>query len=180
MSAANMGISQLECLQLRRLVGPSGIGTVGSISVGSPFLDVNVTNIQLALQPDGSANGSWTSPFTVPSGTGMLRVTVQTVTSGGSALYYTIGCGEFGSTILPTDILPGGSVAAEGFGGWWAEELIMYSNPSSTPAPIVLIVGAQGSTQVATLKNFAVKAMSFGPYVNQGFIYYHKYYNYFN
>ena len=167
MSAGNMGIDQLECLQLRNLVGPAGIGAVGSIGVGSPFGTVNVAQIQLTLQPDGSAKGSWTSPFTVPSGTGMLRVTAQTVTSGGSALYYTIGCGEFGSTILPTDILPGGSVMAEGFGGWWSEELIMYSNSSSAPAPIVLIVGAQGSTQVCTLKNFAVKAISFGPHVSQ-------------
>jgi len=168
MSCANMGISQLECLQLRRLVGPTGIGTVGSISVGSPFGDVNVTNIQLTLRPGGTAQGSWTSPFTVPSGTGLLRMTVQTQCQGGSALYYTIGCGDFGSTILPTDILPAGSLAAEGYAGWWSEELIMYSNPSSAPAPIVLIVGAQGSTQVCTLINFAVKAMSFGPYVNQG------------
>ncbi len=165
MSAGNMGISQLECLQLRNLVGPTGIGTVGSIGVGSPNGDVNVAQIPLTLLPDGTAKGLWSSPFTVPSGTGLLRVTVQTLTQGGSALYYVIGIDGFNSTILPKDILPGGSV--EGKAGWYSEELLMYSNPRSEPATIVLFVGAQGSTQVCTLINFQVKAISFGPYVQQ-------------
>ena len=167
MSAGNMGISQLECLQLRNLVGPAGIGAVDSETVGSPFGDINVAPIPLTLQPDGTAKGSWTSPFTVPSGTGLLRVTVQTQLQGGSPLYYVIGCGDFGSTITPADLRGGGNVNAEGYAGWWSEELIMYSNTSSAPAPIVLIVGAQGSVQAVQLINFAVKAISFGPYVSQ-------------
>jgi hypothetical protein len=43
----------------------------------------------------------------------------------------------------------------------------MYSNPSSTPAPIILAVGGTSSTTNFQLINFAVKAMSFGPYVKQ-------------
>ena len=167
MSCANMGISQLECLQLRRLVGPSGIGTVGTVGVGSPFGTVSLANVTMIPQPDGSIKSStWVSPFTVPSGTGMLRVTVQTRCLGGVPLYYIVGCGEFGTTLIPANFY-GQDLSAEGYAGTWAEELIMYSNPSSVPAPIELIVGAQGSTQGCTIINFAVKAMSFGPYVKQ-------------
>ena len=169
MSAANMGISQLECLQLRRLVGPTGIGTVGSVGVGSPFGDVVVALVPMNLQPDGTTKSSpWVSPFTVPSGTGMLRVTVQIRTTNGLPFYYQIGCGEFGTTLLPSMNLYDAGVGLQGYAGFWAEGLIMYSNPSSAPAPIELIVGAAGSTINFQLINFSVKAISFGPYVNQG------------
>ncbi len=169
MSAANMGISQLECLQLRRLVGPTGIGTVGSVGVGSPFGDVVVALVPMIIQPDGKTkSNAWVSPFTVPSGTGMIRVTVQIRTTNGLPFYYQIGCGEFGTTLLPSVSLYDAGVGLQGYAGFWAEGLIMYSNPSSAPAPIELIVGAAGSTINFELINFAVKAMSFGPYVNQG------------
>jgi hypothetical protein len=162
-----MGISQLECLQLRRLVGPTGIGAVSTEIVGNDTGSVNVAQITLNLSPDGTAQGGWTSPFTVPSGTGVMRVQVQTSTSGGSALYYRIVHAGTNSVGLPTDILPGGSVAAEGLAGWYYQGLMYYSNPSSTPAPITLTVGTQGSVQVCNLMCFSVRTISFGPYVNQ-------------
>ena len=168
MSCANMGISQLECLQLRRLVGPTGIGTVGSVGVGSSFGDVVVAVVTMNPQPDGSTkSNAWVSPFTVPSGTGMLRVTVQTRTTGGLPLYYIIGCGEFGTTLLPTVSLYDAGLSAEGYAGFWAEGLIMYSNPSSAPAPIELIVGGTGTTTNFQLINFQARVISFGPYVQQ-------------
>ena len=168
MSAGNMGISQLECLQLRNLVGPAGIGAVGSIGVGSPFGTVVVALVTLDPQPDGSTkSNAWVSPFTVPSGTGMLRVTVQTRTTGGLPLYYQIGCGEFGTTLLPTVSLYDAAVSAEGYAGYWAEGLIMYSNPSSAPAPIELIVGGTSTTTNFQLINYQARVISFGPYVSQ-------------
>ena len=167
MSAGNMGISQLECLQLRNLVGPSGIGSVGSIGVGSPLGTVVVETITMNPQPDGSTKSdAWVSPFTVPSGTGLLFVTVQTRTTGGRGLYYQIGCGVVGATLIPADFYDQ-SLNTEGYAGLFAEGLIMYSNPSSAPAPIELIVGATGSTINFEIINFAVKAISFGPYVSQ-------------
>jgi hypothetical protein len=167
MSCANMGISQLECLQLRNLVGPTGIGTVGFLGVGSQTGNVVVATIPMTPQPDGSTKSTiWVSPFTVPSGTGLVKVTVQTRTTGGRPLYYELGCGEIGATLIPADFYDQ-SLNAEGYAGFWASGLIMYSNPSSTPAPIILAVGGTSSTTNFQLINFAVKAMSFGPYVKQ-------------
>ena len=168
MSCANLGIDQLESLQLRNLVGPDGIGAVGSIGVGSPFGDVVVATVTMNPQPDGSTKSdAWVSPFTVPSGTGMLRVTVQIRTTNGLPLYYQIGCGEFGTTLLPTVSLYDAGVGLQGYAGFWAEGLIMYSNPSSAPAPIELIVGATGTTINFQLINFQARVISFGPYVQQ-------------
>ena len=168
MSAGNMGISQLECLQLRNLVGPAGIGAVGRNSVGSPTGNVVVATVPMNLQPDGSTRSdNWVSPFTVPSGTGMLRVTVQTRCLGGVPLYYQLNGGEIGATLLPTVSLYDAGLSAEGYAGFWAEGLIMCSNPSSAPAPIELIVGATGTTTNFQLINFQARVISFGPYVQQ-------------
>ena len=168
MSAGNMGISQLECLQLRNLVGPSGIGTAGIFGVGSNTGTVVVATITMNPQPDGSTKSTtWTSPFTVPSGTGILFVTVQTRTTGGVPLYYKLGCGVIGATLLPDVSLYDQGLSAQGYAGFWAEGLIMYSNPSSAPAPIELIVGATGTTTNFQLINFQARIISFGPYVQQ-------------
>ena len=119
MSAGNMGISQLECLQLRNLVGPAGIGTLGVVGVGSQFGTVVVATIPMNPQPDGSTKSSpWVSPFTVPSGTGLLYMTVQTRTTGGVPLYYQIGCGLIGSTLLPSVSLYDAGVSEEGYAGF--------------------------------------------------------------
>ena len=167
MSCANMGISQLECLQLRRLVGPTGIGTLGVVGVGSQIGNVVVATIPMTPQPDGSAKSTtWTSPFTVPSGTGLLYLTVQTRTTGGLPLYYKLGCGVVGATLIPADFHDQ-SLNNEGYAGFWAEGLIMYSNPSSAPSPIVLTVGGTGSTTNFQLINFQARIISFGPYVQQ-------------
>ena len=168
MSAGNMGISQLECLQLRRLVGPTGIGAVGRNSVGSPTGNVVVATVPMNLQPDGSTRSdNWVSPFTVPSGTGMCYVTVQTRTTGGVPLYYQLNGGEIGATLLPDVSFYDAGLSAEGYAGFWAEGLIMYSNPSSAPSPIVLTVGGTGSTTNFQLINFQARIISFGPYVQQ-------------
>ena len=167
MSAGNMGISQLECLQLRNLVGPAGIGAVYRNSIGSPTGNVVVATVTMNPQPDGSTRSdNWVSPFTVPSGTGMCYVTVQTRTTGGRGLYYLIGCGEFGTTLTPADFYDQ-SLNNEGYAGLWAEGLIMYSNPSSAPAPIVLTVGGTSTTTNFQLINFQARVISFGPYVQQ-------------
>ena len=168
MSAGNMGISQLECLQLRNLVGPAGIGFVSDQIVGNAGGTDAVFRFPLTYLPDSVLVGTYSSPtFTVPSGTGVMRVQVQTSTSGGSALYYRIVHAGTNSVGLPTDILPGGSVAAEGLAGWYYQGLMFYSNPSSDPAPITLTVGTQGSTQVCNLMCFSLRIISFGPYVQQ-------------
>ena len=167
MSAGNIGIDQLECLQLRNLVGPAGIGHVDIVGVGSSTGNVVVETIPMTPQPDGSTqSAAWVSPFTVPSGTGLIRMTVQTRTTGGIPLYYLIGCGDFGATLIPAD-WHDQSLNNEGYAGLWAEELIMYSNPSSAPAPIKLIVGGTNTTTNFQLINFQVRVMSFGPYVEQ-------------
>ena len=168
MSAGNIGIDQLECLQLRNLVGPAGIGTLGVIGVGSQFGDVVVATVALIIQPHGKTKSSpWVSPFTVPSGTGLLYVTVQTRTTGGLPFYYQIGCGEFGTTLLPSVSLYDAGVGLQGYAGFWAEGLIMYSNPSSAPATIELIVGAAGTATNFQIINFQARVISFGPYVEQ-------------
>jgi hypothetical protein len=168
MSAANMGISQLECLQLRSLVGPTGLGTLGVIGVGSPFGDVVVATVPMIVQPDGKTKSNpWISPFTVPSGTGLLYMTVQTRTTGGLPFYYQIGCGTIGSTILPSVTLYDAGVGLQGYAGFWAEGLMMYSNPSPDPAPIELIVGAAGTTTNFQIINFQARVISFGPNVSQ-------------
>ncbi len=168
MSAGNMGISQLECLQLRNLVGPTGIGFVSDQIVGNAEGTNVVANIPLTLLANGTAKGTYTSSsLTVPSGTGIMRVQIQTLTGGGSPLYYEVNSAGTVSSILPKDIYPGGSVAAQGYAGWFAEGLMLYNNPTSSPIALTLTVGTQGSVQECNLLHFQVRAISFGPYVSQ-------------
>ena len=162
MSAGNMGISQLECLQLRNLVGPAGIGAVSNSQIGSTHGDVVVAQIPLNLRADGSADGDYISTFTVPSGTGMMRVQVQTNSDGGSVVAYNFFSGESVSVGLPKDVAIGA-----GYSGWFYQGLMYYNNPSSSPATVVLNVVAQGSTQACRLLFFQVRTISFGPYVQQ-------------
>jgi hypothetical protein len=149
------------------LVGPAGIGAINGSSVGNTTGSVVVANIPLTLLANGTAKGTYTSSLTVPSGTGIMRVQIQTLTDGGSPLYYEVDVAGTVSAILPKDIYPGGSVAAQGYAGWFAEGLMLYSNPTSSPIALTLTVGTQGSVQVCNLMAFSVFYISYGPYVSQ-------------
>ena len=154
MSAANMGISQLECLQLRRLVGPTGIGAFKS-QVTQPNVIVNTTT-----GPTGLVQGTYTSPFTVPSGTGLIRFRMQSK-AGGSIKFFALRAGT-----VPTGTVVPSFVSDSGFGYWFAEETIMYNNPTSSPVNLNVIL-TTGSASGATVVYFEADIVSFGPYVQQ-------------
>ena len=167
MSAGNMGISQLECLQLRNLVGPSGVGLVTTNMVGNQNGGNIVATIPLTLQ-DGVAVGAYTSTLTVPSGTGLMRVTIETSVTGGQPLYYKVLHGSPGVTTsvgIPVDV--GKGDGANGFAGWYYEGLMFYTNETSSPIPITLVFGNQYTATSASLLYFHVRTISFGPYVQQ-------------
>ena len=164
MSDGNMGISQLECLQLRNLVGPAGIGGWSNQEVGDTHGTVNVANIPLTYLPDGSTLGEYRSTLTIPSGTGIMRVQIQMQLGGGAPYYYNV----YGGDIVSTSSMPlYNDARAEGFAGYYYQGLMMYSNPTSSPAPITLTVGAQSTTGSCELLFFSVNCISFGPYVAQ-------------
>ena len=154
MSCANMGISQLECLQLRRLVGPSGIGAFQS------KLTQPNTFVATTTGPSGLAQGTYTSPFTAPSGTGLIRFRMQT-TTGGSMKFFYLRAGT-----VPTGTVVPSFVSDAGFGYWFAEETIIYNNPTSSPVNlnVILTTGGEGG---ATVVYFEADVLSFGPYVQQ-------------
>ena len=164
MSCANMGISQLECLQLRRLVGPTGIGFVSDQIVGNAEGTDAVFRFPLTYLPDSVLQGTYSSPtFTVPSGTGVMRVTIQTIATGGSPLYYKVEHGGTTSTAIPVFV----GAPQEGFAGFYYSGLMFYTNPTSAPMQLSLTVGCQATTDHCDLLHFQVRAISFGPYVNQ-------------
>lgn len=168
MSCANMGISQLECLQLRRLVGPAGVGAVSTSLIGNPTSTTTILDIPMFRLPDGSALGQLTTSLTVPSGTGVMMVTVECNILGGNILYYTVGTsGALYMRNAPVNI----NLPQEGFSGWYYQGLTMYNNPTSVPAPIILQVGstagAPGTTVSVGLISMDVKYISYGPYVSQ-------------
>jgi hypothetical protein len=169
-----MGISQLECLQLRRLVGPNGIVDVKINSVGS--LDGTVVVSPIALLP-AVGNNSYgfyvTQSITVPSGSGIMQVQVNVATSGGAPLYYkfqpvtdqlqSLGPSSPASIGIPTSTTSN----IQNFPGWFYQGLMMYNNPTSSPAVVMLIIGCQDTTTVCNLLYFSVNCISYGPYVSQ-------------
>ena len=162
-----MGISQLECLQLRNLVGPSGVGLVTDFTVGDPFGGTVLANIPLTLL-NGTAVGSYLSNATIPSGTGIMRVTFQTTVPGAQPLYYKVQTGTPGITTsvgIPVDV--GKGDGADGFAGWWYEGLMFYTNETSSPIPITVTIGAQYTATTASVLYMHVRTISFGPYVQQ-------------
>jgi hypothetical protein len=173
MSAANMGISQLEALQLRRLVGPSGIGNINLQSVGNLNGQVTVLSLTLIPAVGNNAYGLYVNPaITVPSGSGIMQVHVNVGTEGGVPLYIrvqpvtdqlvTLGPECPSSIGFPT------AIVTQNFPGWTYQGTVLYNNPSPDPAPVLLTVGCQGTTTVCNLVYFAVNCISFGPHVNQG------------
>ena len=156
MSAANMGISQLECLQLRRLVGPTGIGAFKS------QLTQPNTFVATTTGPTGLAQGTYTSPFTAPSGTGLIRFRMQTtINAADSIKFYAVQIGgDYQATIVPTFVALGNSY-------WFAEETIVYNNPSSSPVPINVYVSTNNTATTCTVTLFEADIVSFGPYVKQ-------------
>ena len=168
MSAGNMGISQLECLQLRNLVGPAGIGGYTTQNVGNQNGGVVVATLQMSITPDGTSQGVYNSTMTVPSGTGIMQVTITTQTSNGSAIYYRVDAGAIASSGIPTGIY---SAPNEGYAGYFYQGLMYYSNPSSSPVNVNLVVGVQppvpGAVTTCNLIYFSVNTISFGPYVQQ-------------
>ena len=173
MSAGNMGISQLECLQLRNLVGPSGIGDVNGSGIGNPNGTVVVTPISLFQTADGLQVGAYQSNFVVPSGTGVMQVQIQCTSLGGLPMYYQIQVAPNGtasgliSSGIPSYPNQLGNVTTAGFQGAYYQGLMMYDNPSSSPASVLLTVGAQNSTTAINLVYMSVYCISYGPYVSQ-------------
>ena len=158
MSCANMGVSQLECLQLRRLVGPTGIGAFqGQLTRAS-----TVVPIKLSPLGSGGYEGLYTSPFKVPSGTGLIRFRMQTtINAADSIKFYAVQIGgDYQATIVPTFVALGNSY-------WFAEETIVYNNPSSSPVPINAIVSTNNTATTCTVTLFEADIISFGPYVQQ-------------
>ena len=156
MSAGNMGISQLECLQLRNLVGPAGIG-----AFQGQFTQTD-TVVPLTTNAYGEYQGTYTSPFTVPSGTGIMRLGIRTAISFGDSIkfYFLQAGGVTQSTMVPT------LATFEGQSYWLTEETIIYNNPSSSPAPLsVIITTSQAVT--CTVFWFQADIISYGPYVQQ-------------
>jgi hypothetical protein len=166
MSAANMGISQLECLQLRRLVGPSGIGESTYNNVGNRAAGTIVAVLPLTLHPDGTKTAPYISPFTVPSGTGIMRIQITTQSSGGDVLYYQVLGGINANGGFPTYLVANNN-GSLGFNGWYYEGTMMYNNPTSAPIPVSMLVGTQGGVNVCNLFYFSVSITSFGPFVSQ-------------
>ena len=162
MSASNIGLSQLEALQLRNLLGPTGIGSRVHKEEGKFDGSVIVATIPVAAVPDGRLFGSYKSSLTCPSGTGMMRVSVQIQYGGGNItpVLYTILVGDYpiGNGVVSY------SSAATGF---FYEGVMTYSNNSPTDAPISLNVLSYGVVQPLKLLDFAVDIISFGPYVQQ-------------
>ena len=159
MSAANIGISQLESLQLRDLLGPSGIGSFASTAAGFPHGGGIVQRISLTLQPNGTAVGNYNTSAVLPSGTGIMRVRVQVSCDNGSAILFGFTMGGISPTCIPSAVL--------GVEGWFYEGILTYNNASSTPFPVVLTVHTQGSVQVCNLIYLETNLISFGPYVQQ-------------
>ena len=173
MSAGNMGISQLECLQLRNLVGPSGIGAINGSSIGNPNGTVVVSNIPLFQTADGLKVGAYQSNFVVPSGSGIMQVQIQCLSLGGNPMYYQIQVAPDGtasgliSSGIPSFPNALGNVTTAGFQGAYYQGLMMYNNQSSSPATVLLTVGCQDLTTACSLRYMSVNCISFGPYVQQ-------------
>jgi hypothetical protein len=151
MSCANIGINQLEALQLSNLVGPNGIGKVTYNNTG---------RISQGLMLSAGF-GSYISPFKVPSGTGILKVRIETLVVGQSnsqiiSLDFVIG--QTVQLNLPYG-LPANQTSYEG--------IMLYNNPSPTPALISVNMRLVNSSSV-TLQYFEADTLSFGPYVNHG------------
>ena len=156
MSAGNMGISQLECLQLRNLVGSDGIG-----AFKSQVTEVN-TVVPITQNAAGEYQGTYTSTFTVPSGTGLIRLGIRTsIYAADNVKFYFLKVGTATqATLVPT------FDTYQGFSYWFTEETIIYNNPSSSPAPLSVVIT---TTQAVTCTVFYFEAdiISFGPYVQQ-------------
>lgn len=156
MSCANMGISQLECLQLRRLVGPTGIG-----AFKGQLTQVNTT-VTPTQGPSGEYQATYTSPFTVPSGTGLIRFRMQTtIAASNEVKFYFLRTGDVSqATIVPTLVTYAGQTY------WFAEETIIYNNPTSSSQPLNVIITTSPSVS-CTITYFEADVLSFGPYVQQ-------------
>ena len=158
MSCANLGIDQLEALQIRNFVGPDGIGAFKS------QLTRASTVVPIRLSPFGTGvyEGTYTSPFTVPSGTGLIRFRMQTTINAADSIkfYYVQIGGDYQASIVPTFVALGNSY-------WFAEETIVYNNPSSSPVPINVTVSTNNTATTCTVTYFEADIVSFGPYVKQ-------------
>ena len=174
MSAGNMGISQLECLQLRNLVGPTGIGDLKINSVGSLSGTVVVSPIVLLPAVGYNSYGIYVNQsITVPSGSGIMQVQVNVRTAGGVPLYYkfqpvsdqlqSLGPSSPASIGIPTSTTSN----IQNFPGWFYQGLMVYNNPTSSPALVLMTVGCQDTTTSADLLYFSVNCISYGPYVSQ-------------
>ena len=158
MSCANLGIDQLEALQIRNLVGPDGIGAFKSqLTRASTVVPIAPSQVL-----PGTYSGAYTSPFTVPSGTGLIRFRMQTTINAADSIkfYYVLRGGDFQATIVPTFVTLGNPY-------WFAEETIVYNNPSSSPVPINATVVTNNTATTCTVTLFEADIVSFGPYVKQ-------------
>jgi hypothetical protein len=163
MSAANIGITQLEALQLRNLLGPKGIGSITKNNSTAP--------VQISLNTLADPNyfqGTYLTPFYVPSGTGIMYVRIEGSLPGldptalPQMLFYEVTAGASAGGGIPI------YVPVVDNSGWIYTGVMIYSNPSATPAQISIRLGCTLNTLDCFLTNIEMDTLSFGPYVDQG------------
>lgn len=149
MSCANIGINQLEALQLSNLVGPTGIGRVQYQNDGSVDTLV-ITNNRATYSPR----------LTVPSGTGIVQINFSaTLTPSNNSV----------AAMTKLEFIINGYVqgTAQGFSpGNTYEGLLMYQNRSPNPANIIVNITLVNTAEIETDLMYA-NVISFGPYVNR-------------
>ena len=67
---------------------------------------------------------------------------------------------------VPTGTVVPSFVSDSGFGYWFAEETIIYNNPTSSPVNLNVII-TTGGDDGCTVTYFEADYLSFGPYVQQ-------------
>jgi hypothetical protein len=150
MSCANIGISQLEALQLSNLVGPTGIGRVQYQNDGL-IETLAITNNKAVYNPR----------LTVPSGTGIVKIRFDTTLTASNNLTPAM-------TQLEFQINNAVQFTARGFSsGNVYEGMFMYQNQNPTPANIIVKITTVNTSSIDTDIIFA-DVISFGPYVRVG------------
>jgi hypothetical protein len=149
MSCANIGISQLEALQLSNLVGKDGIGRIQ--------YQIDGLVETLAIR---SNKAVYNPRLTVPSGTGIVKIRFETILTASNNLTPAM-------TQLEFKINDFVQFTARGFTpGNVYEGMFMYFNKSPNPANITINITTVNTSSIET--DILADVISFGPYVQVG------------